>query len=81
MLQIKQYLRGQDPSVPNKSLMGDYSLNEIRDYFETGKRLSEDKAKKQVRREGDDQIDLMKSIKKEKHLMRMQKDSVRKRVK
>lgn len=55
--------------------MGDYTLDELRGYFATGKIAADDKQRRsQVKKDGDME-DYMKSIKKEKHLMRMQKDS------
>lgn len=62
--------------APNKSIMGDYSLGELRDYFQTGKMKHDDAQRRSHFKKDGDMIDQMKDIKKEKHLMRLQKDSV-----
>lgn len=51
--------------------MGDYTLDELRGYFATGKMNANDQQRRvQVKKDGDME-DYMKSVKKEKHLMRM----------
>lgn len=71
---IKQYLRGEDPGIPNKSMMGDYNLDELRGYFQTGKLRQDDAQKRTQFKKDGDMMDQMRDIKKEKHLMRMKKD-------
>ena len=54
MNEIKQYLRGEEPTMPNKSIMGDYTLDELRGYFATGKLKAEDIQKRaQFKKDGD----------------------------
>lgn len=61
--------------MPNKSLLGNYNLDELRGYFQTGKLNQDEEQKRAQFKKDGDLIDQMKDIRKEKHLMRMKKES------
>lgn len=76
MIQIRAYLRGDDPVGDlNKVALSRISLGEVKDYFDNKNKVLDNKSIYDAKKKGMDYKDEIQQLKNKKHLMRLQEDT------